>query len=812
MPHGMTRQSRRRLARVAALVAVAGCCAATLQLRVYDRFDRVRIRVVRSTLSPVDGVVVVPVPEVAALADAPAALILRLRNRGVEARTVEVAVNGSERGRVVVGSQQSVRVDLVVPARPGLREGDQLRLASHGDDWDLEYLELANIHGFSLDPFSFVITPTAATPSARPSGRARLLLFGLLLVGSIAVHRSSGLRRGRLVALLPATAIAGLLGVILLLPLVSAYMLLLSVQAFSICLAALYGPATVLWIARAAGTWPVATVLAGATGASRTWGGVAVASVGELVARIRPGAARIRRVLPVLVVVAGLVGYTWVLLSHTSFAVGGADSSGYLSFAQMIADGETSRPIEALDRLGLEPEEYRNAFIPLGWRDTPWPDRMAPVFPGGLPIQMLLMALVFGWETGPFLVSPLSAVLGLWLMYRLGRRLSLSRIEAAAGAAILAVWPVYLFIGVQPMSDVNSAVWCMAAACLCLSPRHRGADVGAGLALGMAVLIRSTNVLLVVPLLVAVWGQWPRVGRMILGGLPCAVVLLSFNALAYGHPLTTGNGFIMAQDFGLEYAATNVTTYGFWLLGTLGPVVLAAVLVPFDRGLARRTRLFLVSWCAGYFAFYALFKSGEAFWWTRYLLPAVPAIVIAGLIVLRDGAEVLAVAVASRSLPPVAAGDAAEALAVRPARVRRIAGWLLGGTVAAVLATCVWQTDRLDALGIAEGESVYPLGVQWAEPHLPDRALILSTQMGTAVEAYSDNTAVRWEPMSPGRFDQLRRATESLGYRWFALLYPEETARVRELTGAEWLEDGQFRQVSLWRLAAPAASPGRRLR
>ena len=168
MPHGMTRQSRRRLARVAALVAVAGCCAATLQLRVYDRFDRVRIRVVRSTLSPVDGVVVVPVPEVAALADAPAALILRLRNRGVEARTVEVAVNGSERGRVVVGSQQSVRVDLVVPARPGLREGDQLRLASHGDDWDLEYLELANIHGFSLDPFSFVITPTAATPS-RPA-------------------------------------------------------------------------------------------------------------------------------------------------------------------------------------------------------------------------------------------------------------------------------------------------------------------------------------------------------------------------------------------------------------------------------------------------------------------------------------------------------------------------------------------------------------------------------------------------------------------------------------------------------------------
>ena len=131
---------------------------------------------------------------------------------------------------------------------------------------------------------------------------------------------------------------------------------------------------------------------------------------------------------------------------------------------------------------------------------------------------------------------------------------------------------------------------------------------------------------------------------------------------------------------------------------------------------------------------------------------------------------------------------------------RHKAGALLTCAVIAILATSWQQTTRLDPLGIGEGETVYPEGVQWADGRLPDKALILSMQMGTTVTEYSKHIPVRWDNLSPELFDELRRATEPRDYQWFALLYPEESEEFQERTGATWEQKGQFRQVSLWRL------------
>ena len=788
--------TRLKRLQVVGLIALSGCCAVALHTRVYERFDRVRIKVVTSALQPVDGAVVVPISDAAGLAGMPAALILGLQNGGPEARTIGITVNGAWLDRVVIRPRQTRRVDLGVSAQAHAGQASRLELVGDGDDWALQSLELANVHGFSSGLFSFVITPDDAALSDHPSGLAAVLLFGVLLALSIPMLRFNTGRVIGVVSLLPGALVCCFLGATLVLPAVSAFKVLLSVQAFSLCMVALYGPPAVTRLAIVYKEVFFARRAASRPGAKSP----------PLEPRPRPAFLhglldRNWQPLGVAVLASLIVGYGWVLLSHNSFAVGGSDSSGYLSFARMLSEGETSRELAALDLFDLEPARFQEVFTPLGWRRSSLPDRIVPVFPMGLPIQMLLSAQLLGWDTGPFLLGPLSALVCIWLMYLLGRRLTLSRMEAVAGAAVLALWPVLLFIAVQPLSDLNSTVWCMAAALLILQPsRTRAAALGAGFAFGMAVLVRPPTVVLAFPLLVAAWGQWDRVGRVLLGGLPCGVFFLGFNTLAYGHPLTTGNGFLMRGDFGVEFAGANVSTFTYWLLVTLGPVLVAAVALPFDRRLDRRTRLFLVSWFGGNFAFYVFFKAGDAYWWTRYLLPGLPAMTIAGMIVMRDVCGLVGRSVVSSGPPRAGTNHAAAIESARSEWRRHTAGALLTCAVLAILVTSWRQTTRLDPLGIGEGETVYPDGVHWADGRLPDKALILSTQMGTAVKEYSSHIPVRWEHVSPELFEELRRATESQDYRWFALLYPAESEEFQERTGAIWEEEGQFRQVSLWRL------------
>ena len=230
------------------LVILAGCSAVTLHARVYEQFDRVRIRVVTSELRSVDGSVVVPLPDVTSLSGMPTAIVLRLQNGSPETESVGVVVSGAELGRVVIRPTRSIRVDLSVPAESSFDEHDRVELTGSGDDWALEYLELANVHGFSSGLFSFVITPDDATLFDPPSGVASLLLFFVLLVLPIPLFRLEGGTVVRFVSLVPGATVLCLLFVTLLLPVVSEYKLLLSAQAFLLCMVILYGAPIVAWL------------------------------------------------------------------------------------------------------------------------------------------------------------------------------------------------------------------------------------------------------------------------------------------------------------------------------------------------------------------------------------------------------------------------------------------------------------------------------------------------------------------------------------------------------------------------------------
>src|SRR5512144_2503843 len=148
-----------------------------------------------------------------------------------------------------------------------------------------------------------------------------------------------------------------------------------------------------------------------------------------------------------------LVGYAFALFHHTSYAAGGSDSSGYLNAARLFASGRATEPIRGLNRLALT-QDFAPIFVPLGYTALERPSVMAPSYPPGLPLHMALAARIGGWTRAPFLVSPLAGIACLVLLYFLGRELRLPPAFAAAGCALLAFFPTFVFQALQPMSDV----------------------------------------------------------------------------------------------------------------------------------------------------------------------------------------------------------------------------------------------------------------------------------------------------------------------------------------------------------------------
>ena len=236
--------------RLLGLAVLAACCAAVLYGRVYQEFDRVRIKVVTASQFSSGNSLVVSLPDLTRLSGAPTAVVLRLRNSSRETRTVGIAVGDSVLDRVAVPSRRTVRVDLSLPDHPGLGSDDRFELSGDGDGLALESLEIANIHGFSRGLFSFVITPAAAVSPDPVSPAAALLLFGLLLLGSLPLSRLVEGSPGGFGRFMPAAVALLVLAVVLVLPLVSRYKALLSAQTFWFSLALLYGSPVLVQTAR----------------------------------------------------------------------------------------------------------------------------------------------------------------------------------------------------------------------------------------------------------------------------------------------------------------------------------------------------------------------------------------------------------------------------------------------------------------------------------------------------------------------------------------------------------------------------------
>ena len=482
-----------------------------------------------------------------------------------------------------------------------------------------------------------------------------------------------------------------------------------------------------------------------------------------------------RRAFPLLSAVP-LAAYGLFLVRYASFSVGGSDSSGYINTARRMAAGTLVGRPRALDRFGL-PDELLQIFIPLGFVQGPRPGTMAPYYPSGFPAHMLAAARIFGWERGPFLVSPLAGVGCLILLYLLARDLSLSRAWAAAATAVFAAWPVFIGQAIQPMGDVTATFWALAAVLLAIKSRRRKAwALGAGAAIGIAILVRPTNVLLAVPLVFALPASLTALALVVAGGIPFAAALAAYDLHCYGNALQSGYGKTGLFDaVALKNFPPRLRHYGGWILRSLTPVVpLAWLGVAFDRKAAWRDRALLVSWFGTFSLFYCLYEPYDSFWFVRFLLPAAPALVIGAVLVARD-------------------------LAGRLGR-SRLAAAAAAGLLALVLFHEGHVLAREHILNTAQYESVYPQACAWAGRTLPPNALVLTMAASGALEHYTGLSYGRWDWLDTHPFADLRQRVERRGGRWYALLFPFEAEQFPGHVPGRWKKIGTLRETSLWEL------------
>jgi hypothetical protein len=374
-------------------------------------------------------------------------------------------------------------------------------------------------------------------------------------------------------------------------------------------------------------------------------------------------------------------------------------------------------------------------------------------------------AAAVGGPSAVYWVVPLLGAAAVWLTFLLGRRIA-GDAGGATAAVLLAASPVFVYQLVQPMSDVPVTAWWLGAV-LCVAI---GRPALAGTCAAAAVLTRPNLAPLAIWLSAGVALRSFRHTRSPSGArraftafaVPLAVAtgfLLWLNSLWYGSPLASGYGSA-AELFALANVPINITRYPRWLLETQTPVVVIGLLAPVavwcgwpDAAGGARGRgpavLFALGFIAVVFGSYLPYSPFDEWWYLRFLLPALPPLLILTSAVLLGLAE-------------------------------RIPAWLRVPVVAlalTALATHYVATARdRQAFELHELESRYVAAGTYAARHLPAGAVLLSVQESGSLRLYGGRTTIRFDHLDPQGLDAAVQFLQQAGHEpYFALEAWEET-------------------------------------
>ncbi len=473
------------------------------------------------------------------------------------------------------------------------------------------------------------------------------------------------------------------------------------------------------------------------------------------------------------------IGYALLVWHCVGANAGGSDTSGYLNQAKVLASGHAQVAARPLPNLPAVDDLYF-LYCPLGVRSTNDPERIAPTYPIGLPLLLAAAQPLFGWDQVANVVAVCHVLAGVLLLYAFLRALDFGVGWAALGAALLALSPLYLRIGTQNLSDVPALVWTLAAMLAAWQARRKTAwAAAAGFAFGFAVLVRPSNLVMILPFVLALglsWRRWLAAG---FAGLPLAVGQVLHSHAAYGNWLDTGYGEV-GSLFALGHVGPTLLHYLRWFPVLFSPVALLAPALPLLACRNRALAAVLLAWIGSILGFYLFYSyTAESWWFLRFILPAVPALIVAGLW-------------AGRSFLPVLAHHPRWRLAL----------------VALLLAHAGFWANRLDAFGSARAEANYTELAAWARTNLPPDAVIFSMQCSGCLFFYTDFTLLRWDRFPESARPTVRRAIRDTGRPLFAFVYYNEDPAALERVGGGWTKIAQFRYASVWRAADDGLAPG----
>ncbi|MGA2016032.1 MAG: hypothetical protein ABSH26_03695 [Opitutaceae bacterium] len=473
---------------------------------------------------------------------------------------------------------------------------------------------------------------------------------------------------------------------------------------------------------------------------------------------------------------AGLLAYGAVLICLIGAVPGGSDTSGYFNEARLFSRLE----IHAAERVlpGVPPKEAPPyLYVPLGFR--PCADgsaRIVPTYPPGLPLLLAVTARAVGWRHSGDLLLLLHSLAGIALTYALGRMCGLPRPWALLGSVVLAASPLYLFTSLWALSDVPATAWAAAAVISALRGRDRpGWALVSGLCFSVGFLLRPSNFLIMVPVVLAA-GLSPRsLGLVALGALPGAAAWMAVNHSAYGDYFQSGYGAIF-NEFHASLVPGTLVYCAKWLPVLLSPIVVLSpgILVLIRRG--PRISLVLAAWAAVYAGFYAPYRWTHQDWWfLRFLLPAAPPLIVAGLTVLRACIEALRERFPLGRVRVAAAVLILAAVGVEVGRIGPLGAWSIGG-----------------------GERKYGRVAAWLASNVPRDSAVIAHEMSGALFYYTGFTIVRADQLDRATSERVRDAARSDGKPLFAVLYPHELGVLKVAPGP-WALVGSVDDVTIWR-------------